>query len=198
MKHIILLSTLLIYLVKFTSAQLPTIKELKDMKPEKSLERALENPSSIKKLELKGDDVFAVRPELSKFVNLQSLELTGTNMTEFPIETTKLANLLYLDLSKNKITKIPDEIAALENLKYLGISKNNLYVISPEIGKLKNLEELDMWNNPVKDFPEEMRGMSGLKKFDLRVVQVNEKEKKRLMKMFPYTDIKFSKTCDCN
>ena len=198
MKHFILLSSLFIYLTSFSWAQLLSLEELEDMKAEKSLETALENPTSIIKLELKGDDVFSIRFEIGKLVNLQSLKLTGSKMTEFPLEATKLINLQHLDLSKNKITKIPDEIALLENLKYLGLSRNNLYVISPEIGKLKKLEELDLWNNPIKEFPEEMRGMSSLKKLDLRVVQVNEKEKKRLMKMFPYSDLKFSKTCDCN
>ena len=73
------------------------------------------------------------------------------------------------------------------------MSRNDLYLISPEIGKLTSMEELDLWNNPIKEFPEEMRGMKNLKRMDLRVVQLNEKEKKKLMKMFPDSKLQFSK-----
>lgn len=198
MKHLLLFSSFLIFLSGFSLAQQLTLEELDDIKANKSLEDALLDPSSVIKLELKGNDVFSVRFKMGKFVNLQYLALTGSKMTEFPLEVTKLINLQYLDLSKNKITKIPDEIAKLENLKYLGMSRNNLYLISPEIGQLKKLEEFDLWNNPIKEFPEGMRGMTSLKKMDLRVVQLNDQEKKKLMKMFPDTKLKFSKTCDCN
>jgi len=198
MKHLILFSSLLLSIASFSWAQQLTLEELDDIKADKSLEEALENPTKVIKLHLKGDDVFSIRFEIGKFVNLQYLGLTSSKMTEFPLEVTKLINLQYLDLSKNKITKIPDEIAKLENLKYLGMSRNNLYLISPEIGQLKNMEELDLWNNPIKEFPDEMRGMSNLKRMDLRVIQLNDKEKKKLMKMFPDAKLKFSKTCDCN
>ena len=180
------------------SAQLKDLKELDKMKAVKSLEEALADPQSVIKLDLSGQKLYSLDIEINRLTNLQYLDLTKTELTQFPIEVTKLPNLQYLQLARNDITKIPDEIARLENLKFLGMSRNNLYLVSPEMGKLKKMEYVDLWDNPIKEFPEEIRGMSNLKKLDLRVVQINEAEKKKLMKMFPYSDIKFSKTCNCN
>ncbi|MEQ9063365.1 MAG: leucine-rich repeat domain-containing protein [Vicingaceae bacterium] len=179
-------------------AQLKDLAELEKMKGPKTMEEALVDPQSVVKLDLSGNKLYGVDLEINRLVNLQYLDLSKNELRDFPIEVTKLVNLQYLQLGRNKITKIPDEIARLENLKFLGMSRNDLYLISPEMGKLKKMEEFDLWDNPIKEFPEEIRQMSSLKKLDLRVVQINEKEKKRLMKMFPYTDIKFSKTCDCD
>lgn len=198
MKYPVIITALIFLFSINTSAQLLTMEDLDEMDGEKSFTEAIISPKSVIKLVVKGDEIEELDFQIRKMTNLQYLVLNKCEIREFPEGITTLSNLQYLDLSKNDISKIPDEIANLKHLKYMGLSKNNVYVISPKIGELKEIEELDLWDNPIKEFPMEMRGMSSLKKLDIRVVQINEEEKKKLQKLLPYTKIKFSKTCDCN
>ena len=199
MRQLILLLGLLTCLVAYSNAQLLSMEELEGMDAVETLRDALAgDPTKVIKLEIKGHEVYELGFKLSRLVNLQYLDVSKNGLKEIPVEITRLTNLQYLDLSNNKITEVPDEIGNLENLKYLGLSRNDLYYMSPEIGNLKKLEELDLWNNPINTFPDEIRGLSSLKKMDLRVVQINDKEIKKLQKMFPDAKIKFSKSCNCN
>ncbi len=163
-----------------------------------SMEDALAEPENVIKLDLSKQKLANLDYDFRKLVNLQWLDLSKNELNSFPLAITELPKLQYVDLSKNNIDKIPDEIGKLEHLRHLAISKNRIYVISPEMGKCRNMEYFDLWDNPVKSFPEELRHMSKLKRLDLRVTVINEAEQKKLMKMFPDTDIKFSKTCNCN
>jgi len=195
-----ILNTLVIlFLTSFIYAQdgLFTLEELENEQLFESMEEALLEPENVIRLDLSKQKIPNLDYDFGKLVKLQWLNLSKNDFEEFPIAVTELPDLQWLDLSKNDITKIPDEIGKLQNLLYINISKNKVYVISPELGKLKKLETIDFWDNPIKTFPDELRGMSSLKLLDLRVTVINEKEKTKLQRMFPYTEIKFSKTCNC-
>ena len=195
-----ILNTLVILLFSsFIYAQdgLIPLEELENEQLFKSMEEALLEPENVVRLDLSKQKIPNLDYDFRKLVKIQWLKLAKNDFKKFPIAVTELPLLQWLDLSKNDIDKIPDEIGKLQYLRSLNMSKNKIYVISPELGKLKKLETIDLWDNPIKTFPIELRGMSSLKLLDLRVTVINDTEKKKLQKMFPYTKIKFSKTCNC-
>lgn len=197
MKKLSLILCSLFFISATCLAQLVPYEELEEKYLYKSMEEAMNDPANVIRLELKKEDLHQLGLDFKKFVNLQWVDLSKNEFTEFPKELTELPFLQYIDLSKNEIKDIPDGISKLEHLRYLGMSRNRLYLMSPKIGTLKKLETLDLFDNPLTVFPQELSGLESLKELDLRLVQINEKEKRRLQKLMPYADIKFSKTCDC-
>ena len=59
-------------------------------------------------------------------VNLKKLDLTGNNLKTIPPEIGQLTELKTLNLGKNPITSLPDEIANLSNLNTLNLKDTNL------------------------------------------------------------------------
>src|SRR5256885_427368 len=54
------------------------------------------------------------------------LDLSGNQLTSLPPEIAKLTNLTSLDLSYNQLTSLPPEIAKLTNLTSLDLRENQL------------------------------------------------------------------------
>jgi internalin A len=97
-----------------------------------------------------------------------SLDLSGNQLTALPPEITKLNNLTSLDLSENQLASLPPEIARLTNLTFLVLSYNRLAALPPEITKLTTLMSLDLGYNQLKDLPQEITRLTNLTVLALR------------------------------
>jgi internalin A len=86
--------------------------------------------------------------------NATSLDLSGQNIKTIPPEIAQLTNLRELNLSENQITQIPDAIAQLTNLRELNLSENQITEIPDAIEALSKLEDLDLRGNPLTIPPE--------------------------------------------
>ena len=69
-----------------------------------SLEAALANPEEVAQLNLAGNDLISLPPEIWQLPNLMELYLSGNRLTSLPPEIGQLSNLEKLDLSKNRLT----------------------------------------------------------------------------------------------
>ncbi len=85
---------------------------------------------------------------------VQKLNLAGQNLMAIPPEVFALTKLQFLNLSNNKITNIPDEIQKLEQLQVLELANNQLSTISAKIDDLSFLQELNLADNQLAEMPD--------------------------------------------
>ena len=86
----------------------------------------------VRRLDLSGNQLSEVPPELGSLSNLEWLWLQRNQLSEVPSELGSLSNLEWLDLSHNRLTEIPGELGNLSNLESLYLSSNELTGCIPE------------------------------------------------------------------
>ena len=103
--------------------------------------------------------------------DLQILELSGQNLIELPPEIRELTDLISLDLSRNKLESLPVEIGLLSKLTKLDLSRTQRdslpLDIPSSIENLINLTELNLSYNHFKKYPAEIWGLRNLTKLIL-------------------------------
>ena len=118
--------------------------------------------TNLTSLYLSRNELTSLPPEIEKLTNLTSLYLSTNQLTSLPPEIGKLTNLTTLSLSNNQLTSLPPEIEKLTNLTSLYLSINELISLPPEIGKLTNLTTLNLSNNQLTSLPPEIRKLMNL------------------------------------
>ena len=163
-----------------------------------SLEEALQNPEQVYRLKLKikadslPEDVF-------KLTNLQELTAARCKMNVLNQSIGRLTNLEYLNVMGNHLVRLPETLGNLVNLKTLVICRNLIESLPESIGNLKKLTYIDAWENPLYEFPESIMELKNtLKIIDLRQIDLHNDELDRMEAQLPYTDIKYTSTCDCH
>jgi Leucine-rich repeat (LRR) protein len=104
--------------------------------------------SSLRTLNLKGNQIKFSFDGISRASNLAVLILSGTNL-ESVAGISQATGLTELHLTDNSLKgSVPDDILSLSNLRKLYLNYNQLSgKIPPSIANLKNLEELFLYNN---------------------------------------------------
>ena len=103
-----------------------------------------------------------------------TLDLTGQGLGTLPPEIGNLTNLRSLVLSFNDLTVLPAEIGNLTNLVNLYLNNNQLMVLPPRIGKLSSLQYLNLRDNRLMGLPREIGNLTLLTDLDLRSNQLTE------------------------
>ena len=111
----------------------------------KIIEKAAREKST--ELNLSGEGITSLPPEIGKLTNLTELYLDNNQLTSIPAELGKLTNLTYLSLYNNQLTSIPAELAQLTNLMELHLENNQLTSVPPELGRLTKLNTLTLDGN---------------------------------------------------
>jgi Leucine-rich repeat (LRR) protein len=194
MKKIVLLFIIILPFFGFNQEQEVVIDSTKVFK---SLEEALENPEVVFHLKLNKKKLTEFPEGIFLLKKLITIDLSKNKISNVPMGIASLKNLKELKLNKNKFTQFPIAICELDGLHSLGLNQNSIVEIPPEIGKLKNLVYLDMWSNDLDVFPAELQQLKKLKEFDLRVIQLSDKQKKHLVFLLPKTKIEMSNSCNC-
>jgi internalin A len=101
------------------------------------------------------------------------LDLSGNDLTELPPEIGQLQNLSTLTLSDNRLSSLPPEIVHLHHLSALYLRSNQLSSLPPEIGHLRNLSWLDLRSNQLSNLPSEISQPQNISTLDLRSNQLS-------------------------
>ncbi|KAJ8759489.1 hypothetical protein K2173_007102 [Erythroxylum novogranatense] len=132
----------------------------------------LSNFSNLRVLNLTGNGLVGVIPDLSMLKMLEHLDLSGNFFTGgFPNWVGNLTGLVGLGLARNEFDEgeIPDAIGNLRNLSRLALSRCNLRGEIPEsIFELKELDMLDISGNKISGkFPKSISKLHKLTKIEL-------------------------------
>jgi len=97
-------------------------------------------------LDLSGNRLRILPPEICHFTNLRLLNISSNRLTTLPAEIGQLTNLIWLNLSDNQLSILPAEIGQLTELVGLDLARNNLKFLPSEIGDLRKLTNLNLGN----------------------------------------------------
>lgn len=177
-------------------AQLLDAVALDSVRTFRSMERALQHPEQVYRLDLSDQKLKEV-PDLRPFKNLNALDLSHNKLRGLPTWVGELANLQELRVSRNKLVEFPEGICKLTHLKRLDLGRNALTGLPKCMGGLKELVSLDLWDNDLMDFPAQIAGMEALRFLDLRNIQFEVPEMERIEGFFPRAKVYFSQPCNC-
>jgi internalin A len=117
---------------------------------------------------LGGNQLTSLLPNFTNLTNLRSLSLNFNQLKSLPLEFNKLTKLTSLILSGNRLKSLPPEFTKLTKLTYLTLQNNQLKSLPPEFAKLTNLTTLDLSNNQLTSLPLEFTKLTNLLYLDLR------------------------------
>ena len=175
-----------------------------------SIEQALQDPTKVTILNLKGQGLKTLPAGIEKLVNLEQLDLSNNALTSLPPQIFKLPKLKILYLNNNFISALPADMSALKSLTTLrldvnpfaapvgelkkvatiaGLSKlnfsaNKLSAFPPELLKMANLSDLDIGYGSIKTLPADIDKLKNLKRLVLT---------KNLITVFPPAFFKLPK-----
>lgn len=192
-----LLALLTLVFTSATQAQLLDALALDSVRTFRSLEKALENPDQVYRLDLSGQKLKEVPEGVFQLKNLNALDLSNNKLKELPERLQELKHMQEFRASRNKLTEVPKSICRFIHLKRLDLSRNALTALPKCVGALHELVSLDLWDNDLADFPEEMANMRALRFMDLRAIQFEVPEMEHLQSLLPSTKIFFSQPCNC-
>jgi len=188
----------IIFAFPFTAhAQLLDAVALDSMRTYRSLEKALQNPDQVYRLDLSGQKLKEVPEGVFLLKNLNALDLSNNKLKVLPDRLQELRYMQEFRASRNKLTEVPKSFCRLTHLKRLDLSRNALTGLPTCVGAFKEMVSLDLWDNDLADFPEEMAEMRALRFLDLRAIQFEVPEMEHLQELMPAVKIFFSQPCNC-
>jgi small GTP-binding protein len=105
--------------------------------------------------------------EEAKASRATELDLSGNQLASLPPEIGQLTNLIWLDLSRNQLSSLPTELCHLKKLTVLYLGGNQLTTLPLEISQLKNLQRLHLGGNQLASLPPEICQLTKLKRLNL-------------------------------
>lgn len=109
--------------------------------------------SSLRYLDLYGNQISTLPAEFSQLTSLESLSLNSNEIGVFPASIAPLHQLIQLDLNFNKLGSIPGSIGGLTRLEKLTLAENHISAIPDSLGALQNLRHLDVRANAIATLP---------------------------------------------
>lgn len=121
--------------------------------------------------------------------------MSRNRLESLPSELFEFKDLKRLILSRNRLSGGLDSLALLPKLRYLDLSSNYIESL-PESLALSSLDSLIMWDNPCYDFADCFSRLD-LRYLDLRAIQMNRAEQKKIKAMFLNARIRMDHPCNC-
>ncbi len=105
--------------------------------------------------------------EEAKETGATRLDLIGQGLTELPPQLFELTNLSKLFLNDNQLTSLPSQIVQLSKLKTLWLHRNLLTALPPEVVQLTSLRNFRPYGNPLSSPPFEIatQGIEAIRKY---------------------------------
>lgn len=141
-----------------------------------SVEEALASDEPVLKLDLSGQELTELPPELFGLRTIRVLLLNGNALTSLPDEMTQLSDLSELEVSGNLLENFPGVILSLYGLNELELNDNRIAEIPEEISVLQDLTELELRANRLAKLPAslvEMRRLEEIKVDHNRIARMD-------------------------
>lgn len=119
--------------------------------------------SGLRQLDLSGNQIADLPPDIAKLTRLEVLHLKGNRLTTVPAELKTLDKLRVLDLNDNEIRSLPKELSELRKLHTLLLARNQLNVLPRVVPEFGNLETLWLEDNQLTHLPEGIGRLRRLK-----------------------------------
>jgi len=104
---------------------------------------------SLRNLFLGANNIHEVNPAIARLRRLRLLYLGGNKLTTLPDEIGELTNMHVLLLSDNRLRRLPDSICQLRKLQCLHLHRNDLTTLPHGLVYIKALSELSLRENPL-------------------------------------------------
>ncbi len=144
-----------------TDEQLDKVKRYND------LDDALLNYKQVYILDLSGQGLKFLPPEIGHLNMLQVLILSNNYLDSLPDAIGQLYHLQVLRADNNRLNTIPKSIGQLFYLQDLNLSHNKINNLPYEFANLKNLQKLDLASNNLSVLAFDMSGMQHLLSINL-------------------------------
>lgn len=126
-----------------------TAQELLNVDTYYSIEKALQSPTSVFKLDLSKNAMTALPDEIKQFKNLQKLILSDNLLNALPDWIGQLQALQYIYLSNNQFEELPEPLSKLQSLILIDISCNPIRYVTTDIKKCPNLKVLNLHDSNI-------------------------------------------------
>ena len=135
-------------------------------------------------LDLSGQQLYELPPEIGKLTNLKTLVLgrwdkkeskaIGNYLKDLPDEIRHLRELRSLFLCGNQFSVLPDVVQELSELRSLNLERNQLESLPNFFGNLSRLRVVDLDKNHLSELPECLSKLTNLIKLNLNSNQLSE------------------------
>lgn len=179
-------------------SQMLTPEQVDTCKVFQDLDKALEYPGKVYRLDLTRQRLKSFPEEVLQLPYLHELILDRNKIDSIPASIKKLTYLQHFSIQRNDLMELPEEICTLTNLRILNVGENYLEELPEDLGRLKELRELILWSNMIGELPFSMTDIPHLKRVDMLHNEMNAEEQRLIRDMLPDTEIEMSAPCMCN
>ncbi len=117
---------------------------------------------NLTKLNLYGNRLTLLSPQIVLLKNLKWLNLNQNHLPELPAELCQLIKLEHLSLALNPLNALPSKIEQLSGLKFLDLDYLHLTSLPTNIVRLSNLTELSCIGNQLTKLPKKINQLANL------------------------------------
>jgi Leucine-rich repeat (LRR) protein len=127
----------------------------------------------MKTIDLSGQNIHFIPPEVWNTTDCNCLYLTDNYITSLPPQIGLLQNLEELDLSNNfTLDTLPEELQILMNLTYLNLGQTGFKTFPEVVFKISNLKTLTFLGNTLPTLPDGVEQARNLEKLYLTDIQL--------------------------
>ncbi|WP_448520270.1 leucine-rich repeat domain-containing protein [Rhodoflexus sp.] len=134
----------------------------------------ISNLQQLRQIILYGNKLTAIPDCIFDLRQLEELDVYMNQIKEVPDKISRLQNLTHLYLSFNQIEKLPESIATLQQLKGLYAHRNRLSSLSDSYAALQNLEVLRLQENRLSIFPSFVLQLPNIREINLAQNQLSD------------------------
>lgn len=157
---------------------------LKSLNTEHSAPISLQKNNLTKQELLNAETYFSIEKALQSPMSVFKLDLSKNALTKFPNEIKQFTNLHKLILSDNQIGEIPDWIGQFTTLQYIYLDNNLFEEFPKSLTEINSMILIDLSCNPIWYGTLGMEIGANLKVLNLHDTKINYKEMQRLERTY--------------
>lgn len=158
---------------------------------------AVEDPTTIYRLDLSRQRLRAVPGELARFTQLRELRLDRNKLDSLPPFLADFSHLELFSAEENELSAFPAAMWNWPQLRELHLGNNWIASIPIDIDALDQLEVLSLWSNVIGTFPVSLSELPKLRQLDLLNNDMTAEEQELLRIWLPDVELIMSEPCRC-